>query len=80
LAFQVADDILNVIGDPNKMGKAVGTDADRDKNTFPSIMGLPESQEYARMLIGKALQAIESFDKKAEPLRTIAQYIIERNQ
>jgi len=79
LAFQVADDILNVIGDPKKMGKAVGTDADRDKNTFPSIMGLPDSQEYARMLIGKALQAIESFDKKAEPLRAIARYIIERD-
>jgi len=79
LAFQVADDVLNVIGDPQKMGKAVGTDADRDKNTFPSIMGLSDSQEYAGMLIGKALQAIESFDKKVEPLRAIAHYIIERD-
>ena len=78
LAFQVADDILNVIGDPLKMGKAVGTDADRAKNTFPSVMGLSESQGYARQLIEKSLHAIESFDKKAEPLRVIARYIIER--
>ena len=80
LAFQVADDILNVIGDPAKMGKAVGTDADRDKNTFPSVMGLSESREYAGQLIEKALHAIEAFDKKAEPLRAIARYIIERNR
>ena len=79
LAFQVADDILNVIGDPLKMGKAVGTDADRAKNTFPSVMGLSESQDYARQLIEKALHAIESFDNKSEPLRAIARYIIERN-
>ena len=79
LAFQVADDILNVIGDPTKMGKAVGTDAERDKNTFPSVMGLAESQTYARQLVEKALHAIESFDNKSEPLRGIAQYIIKRN-
>ena len=80
LAFQVADDILNVIGDPAKMGKAVGTDADREKNTFPSIMGLADSRQYAELLIEKALHAIESFDKKSEPLRTIARYIIDRNR
>jgi geranylgeranyl diphosphate synthase type II len=80
LAFQVADDILNVIGDPVKMGKAVGSDAERDKNTFPSVMGLSESRNYARLLIDKSLHAIESFDKKAEPLRAIARYIIERNR
>ena len=80
LAFQVADDILNVIGDPVKMGKAVGTDIDRDKNTFPANMGIAESQVYARQLVEKALHAIESFDKKSEPLRAIARYIIERNR
>jgi len=57
----------------------VGTDADRAKNTFPSVMGLSESQDYARQLIEKALHAIESFDNKSEPLRAIARYIIERN-
>ena len=79
LAFQVADDILNVIGDPNKLGKAVGTDADRGKNTFPAAMGLSESRAYAKGLVEKALHPIESFDKKAEPLRAIARYIVERN-
>ena len=80
LAFQVADDILNVIGDPEKMGKAVGTDADRGKNTFPVVMGLAESREYAGLLIEKALHAIESFDKKSKPLRAIARYISDRNR
>ena len=79
LAFQVADDILNVVGDPVKMGKAVGTDAERDKNTFPGAMGLSESRAYARRLVEKALQPIDSFGKKAEPLRAIAHYIVERN-
>ena len=80
LAFQVTDDILNVEGNPKIMGKAVGTDAGRNKNTFPSVMGIAESEAYARLLVEKALHAIESFDKKSEPLRAIARYIIERNR
>ena len=79
LAFQVADDILNVVGNPVKMGKAVGTDAEREKNTFPSAMGLSESRAYAGLLVEKALHPIDSFDKKAQPLRAIARYIVERN-
>jgi len=80
LAFQAMDDILNVRGDPLKMGKAVGTDADRLKNTYPSILGLAESEKYAEQLVEKSLQAIESLDKKANPLRAISRYIISRNR
>lgn len=78
LAFQVADDILNVEGDPKVMGKAVGTDQLRGKSTYPSILGLKESKEFAKTLVRNALQAIEFFDNKSDPLRAIATYVIER--
>jgi geranylgeranyl diphosphate synthase type II len=80
LAFQVTDDILNVEGDPAIMGKAVGTDKLRHKSTYPSLLGLEESKNFAGKLIENALQALESFDKKAEPLRAIARYIVERKR
>ncbi|MEE4356609.1 MAG: farnesyl diphosphate synthase [Desulfococcaceae bacterium] len=80
LAFQVADDILNVEGDPEIMGKAAGTDAKRNKNTYPSLMGLEESKTFAAALIGKAVSALADFDEKAEPLRAIAVYIRERKR
>lgn len=80
LAFQVTDDILNVEGDPEIMGKAVGTDKLRHKATYPSLLGLKESKDFAGQLVENALQALESFDQKAEPLRAIAKYIIERKK
>lgn len=80
LAFQVVDDILNVQGDPAVLGKAVGTDASRQKNTYPSLLGLDRSKSYARQLIADALQALDIFDNKADPLRAIAQYIVDRNR
>ncbi len=79
LAFQVMDDILNVEGDPKILGKAIGSDALHDKMTFPSILGLDESKIYAKQLVDTALTAIEGFDKNADPLRGIAQYIIDRD-
>jgi geranylgeranyl diphosphate synthase type II len=80
LAFQVADDILNVEGDPQVMGKSVGTDALRHKSTYPSLLGLDESKALAGELITNALKSIEYFDKKADVLRAIASYVIERKR
>ncbi|NOQ20427.1 MAG: polyprenyl synthetase family protein [Desulfobacterales bacterium] len=80
LAFQVTDDILNVEGDPEIMGKAVGTDKLRNKSTYPSLLGLKKSKDFAGKLVENALQALESFDQKAEPLRAIAKYIVERKK
>jgi geranylgeranyl diphosphate synthase type II len=80
LAFQVVDDILNIIGDPEKLGKAVGSDAERQKNTYPALMGLENSRKFADTLIDSALQALSIFDNNADPLREIAQYIIDRNR
>ena len=80
LAFQVIDDILNVEGDPAVMGKDVGTDQTRKKSTYPSILGIEKSKEFAKNLVNNALQALDYFDNKSNPLRAIAHYIIDRKK
>jgi geranylgeranyl diphosphate synthase type II len=80
LAFQVSDDILNVEGDPTIVGKSVGTDQLRQKNTFPALLGLQESKEFANQLVRQSLEAIQIFDEKSNPLRAIARYIVERKR
>ena len=80
LAFQVADDILNVKGDPERLGKATGTDQIRGKNTYPSLLGLAGAEALAGQLVNNALKALDTFDNKADPLRAIARYVIERNR
>ena len=80
LAFQVTDDILNVEGNPKIMGKAVGTDKLREKSTYPALLGLETSRQFAENLVNEALQALEVLDKKADPLRALATYIIERKR
>lgn len=80
LAFQVTDDILNVRGDPETMGKASGTDQARGKSTYPALMGLARAEEYADNLVDNALQAVAIFDIKANPLTALARYIVERNK
>lgn len=79
LAFQIVDDILNVTGDPDVIGKATGTDANRQKSTYPALLGLEQSRTLARDAIRQALQALSDFDNKADPLRVLAEYIINRN-
>lgn len=80
LAFQVTDDILNIRGDPDRMGKASGTDTARAKSTYPSLMGIDAARDYAADLISKALQTIEIFGNKATPLAALAAYIVERDK
>lgn len=80
LAFQVTDDILNVKGNPERMGKAAGTDQARAKSTYPALMGLERAGEYAKDLVGNALQSIGIFGNTAAPLAAIATYIIERDR
>jgi geranylgeranyl diphosphate synthase, type II len=79
LAFQVIDDILDIEGDPKKMGKPTGSDHDLQKTTFPALMGIDASKFYANTLIKEALDCLSSFDEKAQPLRAIAEYIINRD-
>ena len=80
LAFQITDDILNVEGDPDIMGKDVGTDQSRGKSTYPSILGMEKSKKFARKLVNDALKVLDYFDNKADPLRAIAHYIVVRNK
>jgi geranylgeranyl diphosphate synthase type II len=78
LAFQIIDDILNIEGDPALLGKAVGTDEEKKKSTYPALLGLVKSRKLAASRVKEALQALDYFDKKADPLRAIAKYVIDR--
>ena len=80
MAFQVVDDLLNVEGDPQIMGKAVGTDQEKDKSTYPALIGIDASKKLASKLTDDALHALAIFDNKSDPLRAIAQYVIDRNK
>jgi farnesyl diphosphate synthase len=79
LAFQIQDDILDEIGETEKLGKPQGSDRSRNKSTFVSLCGLKESQERAQALLQQALDAISPFDKRADTLRSLAKYIIQRD-
>ncbi|MDY6903150.1 MAG: farnesyl diphosphate synthase [Thermodesulfobacteriota bacterium] len=79
LAFQVTDDILDIKGNPELMGKAVGMDERLKKATYPGILGLDESEALVRELVEESLQAIDPLGKAAEPLRAVADYIAQRN-
>jgi geranylgeranyl diphosphate synthase type II len=80
LAFQVTDDILNVEGDPALMGKGVGTDAQLNKATYPSLMGLSESKAYATELVEDAVCSLSDFGERAHPLKALALYIVQRQR
>ncbi|MFO0752350.1 MAG: farnesyl diphosphate synthase [Thermodesulfovibrionales bacterium] len=78
LAFQVVDDILDVEGETEVIGKPRGSDEKKKKMTYPKLYGLERSKEKARELVDAALCSLEVFDGKAEPLRAIARYLLER--
>lgn len=78
LAFQIQDDILDEVGDTEKLGKPQGSDRKRDKSTFISLCGLDDSRKRAEELLNEALDALGLFDDKAEALRQLARYIIHR--
>jgi geranylgeranyl diphosphate synthase type II len=78
LAFQVADDILDVEGGTAKTGKREGRDAELQKVTYPAAVGMPKAKQRARDLLDEALTALKPFDQSAEPLRQIAIFVVER--
>lgn len=78
LAFQIADDILDVEGDAESMGKAVRKDLDAHKATFISLLGLEQAKEQASALSYQAIASLECFDEKADYLRDLARFIVER--
>lgn len=78
LAFQVQDDILDVVSDTETLGKAQGADAERNKPTYVSLMGLKQAQQKAETLYQEAIEALAPFGEKANMLNALAQYIIQR--
>ena len=78
LAFQIRDDILDVIGDAATLGKTTGADRALNKPTYPTLLGLDGAREHARMLHEEALASVQALGPEAEPLRWIASYIVER--
>jgi geranylgeranyl diphosphate synthase type II len=78
LAFQIADDILDIEGTTEEIGKDAGSDQARGKATYPSVIGIEESRRRALELLDMAIESLESFDEKADPLREIAKFIITR--
>jgi farnesyl diphosphate synthase len=80
LAFQVRDDILDIEGDPETTGKARGMDQAKSKPTYPALLGLEESREKAQLLCQEALNSIDALGQDAEPLRWLADYIVDRNR
>ena len=78
LAFQIADDILNVEGDSRLLGKETGSDAKRGKITFPALLGLEASHKKAQELVDEAVSFLGAFKDQAAPLEAIARYIVNR--
>lgn len=78
-AFQIADDILNQTGDTAQLGKAVGSDIERGKLTYPALYGLAKSREMANKLVERAVTALAPLGERAEPLRWLAEYSTDRS-
>jgi farnesyl diphosphate synthase len=79
LCFQIQDDILDVISDTATLGKTQGSDQQRDKPTYPALLGLEAAKQLAQEQHDMAIEHLAPLGEKADTLRQIADYIIERN-
>jgi geranylgeranyl diphosphate synthase type II len=80
LAFQIIDDLLNVEGTKEQLGKATGSDAARNKATYPALFGVDKTRKKAEIAVQEALAALDGFDDRAAMLRDLAQYILSRKR
>lgn len=79
LAFQIADDLLDVTGSDERLGKETGRDDELGKLTYPSLIGLDASRQKAHSLVEQACAALDVFDERADSLRELARFIVERD-
>lgn len=80
LTFQITDDILDVIGEEEKLGKAIGSDVSNNKSTYVRLLGLDETRRIAKELTEQAIATISVFGQKAIPFIELANYIYEREK
>lgn len=80
LAFQIQDDILDIESDTETLGKPQGSDIERNKPTYPNLLGLSGAKQVAKQLLDEALDSLAVFDQQADPLRWIATYIVQRKK
>src|SRR5207247_11199734 len=78
LVVQITEDILNVVGDSQKMGKAIKTDASHHKGTFPELLWVEAARAYARKYSSQAKEAISGLGNSAWVLKELADYVVER--
>jgi farnesyl diphosphate synthase len=78
LAFQIADDLLDVLGTSEDVGKAIQKDEAAGKATFVSLLGVSEAQERAQFLTEQAIARLDMFGEKAAHLRAIANFVVQR--
>jgi len=80
LAFQIADDVLDVVGSEAALGKPVGSDAAKEKSTYPAVVGLERARALAEEAVAAALEALSCFGPEADDFRALAHFIIDRDQ
>jgi geranylgeranyl diphosphate synthase type II len=80
MTFQIIDDLLDVESSAEAMGKRTGKDAAQGKLTFPAVLGIDHSRQFARQLTDRAIQALDIFGPAAAGLRTVAHFVLERNR
>lgn len=80
LAFQIVDDILDVTQTSEQLGKTAGKDVASEKATYPALFGLVESERKADELVSAAFQQLNGFGKRAEPLKELARFLVERKK
>ncbi len=80
LAFQIADDLLDVEGDVEKAGKALRKDSEQGKQTFVTLMGVDKAREQARALVDQAIGHLAPYGPEADILRALARFIVERDR
>lgn len=79
LSFQIIDDILDVTADATKLGKPVGSDAENEKTTYVSLLGLEEARRLAEQRTAEAVEALSVFGDEADSLRQLAEALLHRD-